>query len=525
MNLAVTVGSDLVPGTETVLRLVEEGFASRLFNQDASLWGAEATDEAETRLGWVSVIGAGSKIVAEAEALRRQFNEAGIDRIVLSGMGGSSLAPEVICSRDWATLTVLDSTHPDQVRSAFDSLARTALVVSSKSGSTVETRSHLSVFESAFHAANIDPSQRIVVVTDPRSALEEYAIAAGYRVFQADPNVGGRYSALTAFGLVPSVLAGADGLGLLSEAREAIQYLSLDDSRNPALQLAAIMAAQMPESYMFGAVETRVQTVQLPAWIEQLIAESTGKHGQGVLPIALGVDAPELRPRALGGNLPRSMYLVDLAPEPSDSAPATRTIDVTGPLGAQFLLWEVATAALCRLIGVNPFDQPDVESAKVATRAILSAHSIDLGATHESEGSLRRESSSLLSDELILEMKAAIEIDGYLAIQAYLDRATDLPLERLRSKLYEALGVAVSLGFGPRYLHSTGQLHKGGPKKGTYLQIIDDDMSELSIPGQEAGFAELIAAQAKGDADVLSAQRRPVFTIRASEVRPLIDEL
>lgn len=507
-------GPGISLGAMELSALVEDRFASRLHGRDATLWGEAAEAEASVRLGWVDAHSRGTAIVSAAEELRTELGSAGVDRIVLCGMGGSSLAPEVITRRDWAPLVVLDSTHPEQVRRALRELERTAVVVSSKSGSTVETRSQLAAFEAAFAAAGISATERIVVVTDPGSALQEYARSRGYRVFLADPEVGGRFSALTAFGLVPSVLAGADARGLIAEAEAAAEILFRDSEENPALRLAAALAAALPARYLGGAFETQVRNTHLADWIEQLVAESTGKDGRGVLPIALPQGAPELE-----GELPENELLIELRPEARSDAGAPQTITVSGSLGGLLLTWEVATAALGRLIGVDPFNQPDVEAAKVAARAALAEVGSDEGAA-----------PTATPAELLTQLRAATPENGYVVVQAYLDAETDAPLNDLRAALVRELRVPVALGFGPRYLHSTGQFHKGGPALGVFLQVVDGSVEDLPIPGADgadssAGFAGLIAAQAKGDRDVLSGLGRPVRVIDQSEVAALLAEL
>lgn len=491
-------------------RLVDARFASRLFARDSAIWGETAQEEAGQRLGWVDAYAHGVPIVAAAEALRADLLARGVDRVVLCGMGGSSLAPEVITRRDWAPLVVLDSTHPAQVRRALREVERTVVVVSSKSGSTIETRSQLAAFEAAFAEAGIEPSERIVVVTDPGSGLEADAHERDYRVFLADPQVGGRFSALTAFGLVPSVLAGADGRALLSEAADAADALRADDSGNPALRLAGALVAALPQRYLFGCFESRVQGIGLPDWVEQLVAESTGKDGRGLLPIALDPGSPEVH-----GRLPETMLLVELSPDAGLEEVPVGTVAVAGPLGAQFLLWEVATAAIGYLIGVNPFDQPDVEAAKVAARAALGSAGSDSALATEEVPTADR----------VAELRGALDPEGYLVIQAYLDRETETPVAELRAALAEALRAPVALGFGPRYLHSTGQFHKGGPARGAFLQIVDDATEDLAIPGSRNGFAELIAAQAAGDREVLRGHGRPVVTIAERDVPALLAAL
>jgi glucose-6-phosphate isomerase len=282
-------------------------------------------------------------------------------------MGGSSLAPEVITRTAGVELTVLDTTDPGAVRRALaDRLERTVVVVSSKSGSTVETDSQRRAFEAAFRDADIEPGERIIVVTDNGSSLAELAEESGYRrVFLADSSVGGRYSALTAFGLVPSALAGVDVSALLDEAAAVAPQLVADDPANPALVLGAALGGGVSRGRdKVALADAGSGIVGFADWAEQLIAESTGKDGTGLLPVAVdGVDAPEIR-------WPASDVLPALLGPTHAGSPG---VAVSGPLGAQMLLWEFATVVAGRIIGINPFDQPDVESAKKAARGLLDA--------------------------------------------------------------------------------------------------------------------------------------------------------
>ena len=499
--------------------LISDRFASRLFARDADLWGADAAAEAAVRLGWTDVSGLDA-LIDEVDALRRAFAERGIDRIVLCGMGGSSLAPAVISRWAGTSLDIIDSTHPEVMRRALSGdLARTAVVVSSKSGGTIETLSHRAAFTAAFEAAGHDPADRIVIVTDPGSPLEADARAAGLRVFLADPDVGGRFSALTAFGLVPSGLAGADVRALVAEAVAARTELAADRDANPALRLAAWLADGLPHRFVLGVLEGADAQWEFGAWVEQLVAESTGKDGRGVLPIALPDDAPEV------DRTPGNTRLVRIR---AAGTPATdaRISEIVAPLGAQILLWEVATAALGRLMGIDPFNQPDVESAKVAARAQLgrSGQSAPSSAPMPGFAGVSVLGDDAVAtplrspDDLVVHLRGMVDPDGYLAIQAYLDPAgADAPaLAALRDALAERLRVPVALGWGPRYLHSTGQLHKGGPPVGAFLQIRDTLDTPLAIPGAENGFDVLIAAQARGDQDVLSSRGRPVLALECT---------
>ncbi|WP_231580918.1 MULTISPECIES: glucose-6-phosphate isomerase [unclassified Leucobacter] len=525
-----TAGAAADGSVEALLeRLVSGRIASRIAAHDAAIWGPEAEAEARIRLGWTDASARAAELLSGIAELRSDFASRGIDRIVLCGMGGSSLAPEVITRHDGVGLVVLDSTHPDQVRRALSGdLARTAVVVSSKSGSTIETRSHRATFAQAFRDAGIDPADRIVVVTDPGSPLEASARDAGQRVFISDPNVGGRYSALTAFGLVPSGLAGADVAALVAEAEGVREALATDAPENPALQLAAAIAVGLPERFALAIAEAADARWGLGDWIEQLVAESTGKSGQGVLPVVLDPAAPELVE-----GLPTTALGVTVGAVDNGEVPSAPRLDLSasGPLGAQMLTWEVATAALGFLMGIDPFDQPDVESAKVAARAALDdAHGTipAIGAIGDSSGTadlgievLAAPSGALPATiaELIASLRAAVGPAGYLAIQAYLDRegGTSEALHALRAAAAERLLAPVTFGWGPRFLHSTGQLHKGGPAVGVFLQILDAAEPELAIAESDSGFGELIAAQARGDRDVLVERGRPVFALRCAD--------
>ncbi|MSY63256.1 MAG: glucose-6-phosphate isomerase, partial [Actinobacteria bacterium] len=284
-------GAALEAVKENIAALVADKVASRIAAKDFTLWGKEAESESAIRLGWVNSAHDSMALVDSIIALRDEFRAKGVTRFVLCGMGGSSLAPEVITNKYKVSLVVLDSTDPEQVSEVVnDSIESTAIIVSSKSGSTVETDSQKRIFEAAFTAAGIDKTERIVIVTDPGSPMEAAAKADGYRIFNADPTVGGRYSALTAFGLVPSGLAGVDIKGLLEEAIEAAAVLSADEESNPGLILGAAMARTANGSSFKDKIGIIADNSTLPGfgdWAEQLIAESTGKHDKGVLPIVL----------------------------------------------------------------------------------------------------------------------------------------------------------------------------------------------------------------------------------------------
>ncbi|MAT19031.1 MAG: glucose-6-phosphate isomerase [Leifsonia sp.] len=502
-----------------VPQLVSDGVASGITSLDATLWGPEAEAEAAIRLGWTEAVALSTPLVDDILALRDQLRAAGVDHIVLGGMGGSSLAPEVITKTYGVPLTVLDSTDPSQVRSAVgDRLARTAVVISSKSGSTVETDSQRRAYEQAFREAGIDPISRIVIVTDPGSPLDVSARETGYRVFNADPNVGGRFSALTAFGLVPSGLAGVDIQQLLDEAEAVSLELALDSASNPGLVLGAAIAGTRPLKNKLGIVADGTHIVGFADWAEQLIAESTGKSGTGLLPVVLEVDAPELTM-----DLPDLQIVRLVADARATREVAEGEIEISGSLGGQIMVWEYATAVAGRLLGIDPFNQPDVESAKVAARSLLDARPeptepafVADGIEVRTAGPLAIESTTLAG--AIDALLATLPADGYLSVQAYLDRLAYPELEELRGLLAARAGRPVTFGWGPRFLHSTGQFHKGGPAIGVFLQLVGTTAEDLEIPDRPFTFGQLIQAQAVGDATVLAEHGRPVLSLTVDDV-------
>lgn len=525
--------------------LVDHEFASRLAAQDHTLWGTAAEDEASKRLGWVSLFEDSRSLLPRIAALREELAAEGVDRVVLAGMGGSSLAPEVICATDGVELTVLDSTDPQQVAAVIsESLERTVLVVSSKSGSTVETDSQRRIVQQALSEAGIDAQSRTVVVTDPGSPLAEQSAEAGVRaIFEADPSVGGRYSALTAFGLVPAGLAGADVEALLEDAEETMAVLAEDDSSNPGLQLGSAIGGSL-SSRPDGVLRNKLvitdagsPLVGLGAWIEQLIAESTGKEGTGVLPVIVADGEPELHTDAEDLLITQ---IIDVDAEDgasvdgddADTVVSPHVVRTGGSLGAQFMLWEIATAVAGSLLGINPFDQPDVESAKKAARGLLdspapeTAEPVVDGAVEIRVSGTEAVTGQTVS-EVLGSLLEQLPSDGYLAVMAYLDRIAEASLEEIRPQLAAAAGRPTTFGWGPRFLHSTGQFHKGGPHVGVFLQITAGAAEDLEVPQRPFTLSQLISAQADGDAQVLAGHGMPVVQLhlrdRAAGLQQLTD--
>ena len=512
-EVAVTITDERLSeeAASLVDQLVADRVASRLTSQDHTLWGEAAEAEAAVRLSWTTLHETSRPLLAEIDALRAELRAEGIDRVVLAGMGGSSLAPEVITGTAGVPLTVLDTTDAGQVADALaGDLDRTVVVVSSKSGSTVETDSHRRIFEAAFAALGIDAGSRIVVVTDPGSPLEE--LADGYRrVFQADPNVGGRYSALTAFGLVPAGLAGADVAALLDEAAAAGKALSQDSADNPAIVLAAALAgAHSRGAEKVVIADTGSGITGFGDWAEQLVAESTGKHGTGLLPVV--VESPDAPGFADAGE---DATTVGIGPA------GTAALSTSGSLGGLFLLWEYATAIAGRLLGINPFDQPDVEAAKKAARALLDNPTEQGGAGRSFlDGPVEVHGApdgvTTLTQALQVLTGAAPEF-GYISVQAYLDRIADASAAVLRPELARKTGLQTTFGWGPRFLHSTGQYHKGGHQNGVFLQLTGAVEDDIDVPDRPYSLGVLQLAHAVGDGQVLSGLGRPVLRLHLTD--------
>jgi glucose-6-phosphate isomerase len=518
---AVTTATTGAPLTPALDALVGDHVASRIAAQDATVWGTAAEDEAARRLAWVDLAESSRPLVAKVEALRDEFRSRGLDRVVLCGMGGSSLGPEVVCAAAAVDLTVVDSSDPHQVAAALaGDLSRTIVVVSSKSGGTLETDSQHRAFRKAMREAGLDPRDHVVVVTDPGTSLDTEARAAGFTVINGNPDVGGRFSVLSAYGLVPSGLAGADIARLLDEAAAAAPLLSADDADNPGLQLGALLGVAATRGVDKLVLDEDLSGVPgFGDWAEQLIAESTGKDGRGLLPVVI----PAPRNGDHPASSPTDAVVVTGGSTPP-SASSGLAAAVQAPLGAAFLLWEYAVSVAGRLIGINPFDQPDVESAKQASRDLLE----DQGAAPAPEfrdGAIEVFASPGLLDGAtdaagaVAALLARIDADhGYLAVMAYLDRIGHADLASVRASLAERTGRPTTFGWGPRFLHSTGQFHKGGAPVGVFLQITAEPASDIDIPDRPFTFGQYIHAQAAGDGAVLAEHGRPVLRLHLRDI-------
>ena len=490
---------------------VGQKFASRLFAKDSTLWGAAAVSEASIRLGWVEDPLAQQSLVTEVAQLRQELAASGVARVILCGMGGSSLGPEVMCASAGVPLVVVDTTHSDVLFPLLGSdLSDAVVVVSSKSGGTVETDSARRLFEQAMLDQGLVPQRRIVVVTDPDSPLHAESVAAGYRVFLGNPTVGGRFSALTAFGLVPCGLAGMDLSPILEDAHVAWQRLSLDTPTNYGLRLGAALALGAPERNKL----LLAPLADLPGfgdWVEQLVGESTGKDGQGVLPV-------------VGSALDTAHDCLSVGGVENGTG-----IGISGAPGAQMLLWEVATACVAAHLGVNPFDQPNVESAKIAARELLS-HDTALSAEGDSEPDLSVSASYSSHEglhELISELLSRVGNQTYVALCVFGNSLDQAPWRVVAAALEQSTSRPVTLGFGPRFLHSTGQFHKGGPRQGAFIQVVEVPSTPLPIPGRDFSSTDLLVAQARGDARVIADTGQPILsiTVRTAAARAHVMEM
>ena len=510
---------------QTAGKLIADGVVPALAAKDPRLWGPGV--RAPARLGWLDAPRASRALLGSLAVLAGRAREDGLDHVVLSGMGGSSLAPEVISRTSGLPLTLLDTTDPHPVARALgDRLEHTLVVVSSKSGFTIETDSHRRIYERAFAALGLAPheiAQRFVVVTDPGSPLEQVAHQAGYHVVLADPEVTGCYSALTAFGLVPTALAGADAGRLLDEADDVLPTLASAEG-NPGLDLGAALGGYALAGHdKMVLADCGSGLAGFGDWAEQLIAESTGKEGQGILPVVVAdEDAPGFSPGP-------DTHLVALG------AP-TGAVDtsVTGPLGAQFLIWEYAAAIAALLLGVNPFDYPDVAAAKQDTARLLAGgEPLPSGVPTFTDGAVDVYAEPGLVPatgglaEVLDTLLIALPGRGYLAVMAYLDRDSDRAVTALRDALAARTTYPVTFGWGPRLLHSTGQYHKGGPQNGVFLQITGALEDDIEVPGRDFTLGGLQLAQALGDLGALRQRGRPAIRVhlrdRAAGVSQLLD--
>lgn len=522
-------------------RFSEEGLPERLWQADPTLWKPD--DPGHQRvvrdsLGWLNVFEGVRGEVDGLRAFAEEVRGEGYRHAVLLGMGGSSLAPEVMHAvlgpaPGWLDLQVLDSTDPAAVAAVERSrdLERTLFIVASKSGTTTET--------ACFHAYFFDLLRRLdgdlagrhfVAVTDEGTPLHGQAVAQGFRAVFVNPgDIGGRYSALSFFGLVPAALMGLDLARLLDGARAMARACGPDvpPAASPALRLGALLAEAALAGHDKLTLAFSPRLAPFGAWVEQLVAESTGKEGGGILP----VDLEELGPPTVYGD---DRLFVGVWPAGDGTAgPGQRLealaaaghpvvtweVDDVAALGAEFLRWELAVAVAGHALGIDPFDQPNVQESKDNTRALLAGYAASgelleaLPGGEERRIAFRADDPGLAA--ALTELLAAASPPEYVALQAWLPPGDGLwsRLQALRHRLRDARRVATTLAWGPRYLHSTGQYHKGGPERGLFLQLVGHDREDLPVPGQPYGFSVLKRAQARGDLGALRAHGRRVLRV------------
>jgi len=478
----------------------------RIANKDASTWGSKAAAEAAIRLNWVDLPESSQQLLPQIGEIGKRF--ASHSRVVLCGMGGSSLGPEVIALTYKKDIFIFDSTDPNYARHAIGTdLAHALVVVSSKSGSTIETASQRALFQGQFESAGLNPANHMLFVTDPGSPLDIQVRSAGYAVINADPNVGGRFSVLSAFGLVPSALIGAPVDQILKDASaEKNDFLNHDQT---ILDVAYLLVTQAQQYIAFTDAGSHVPG--LSDWIEQLIAESTGKDGVGRLPIATE-DAARAR---VGGS-----FTVAFAGSGTD-------LIVEGPLGAHFIFWEWVTALIGAALKLDPFNQPNVTEAKEQTSSALAEWNNVLPALTPA---CTDKSVEIFGDGQSLKDALATFIEdvkdgGYIAIMAYLDRRDDVKVAELRAILAEKSARPTTFGWGPRFLHSTGQFHKGGQKNGSFLQITGETSTDYEIPGRDYSLRTLLFAQAIGDNRALATRKYPLLRLHLQNRKAGIDEI
>jgi transaldolase / glucose-6-phosphate isomerase len=502
-----------------------QGIPARIWTKDPTVWFDSIRPEIVDRLGWLSLPAALTGRIDELREFAAEVRDAGTAHVVLLGMGGSSLAPDVLGrlfgpAAGFPTLAVLDSTHPEAVRAVEASIdpTTTLFLVSSKSGTTTETLTLFRYFWDRVAGTTSAPGRRFVAITDPGTPLEALARSRGFRTtFAAAPDLGGRYSALSVFGLVPAALLGLDLDRLLGSARAMATACGPETpaDRHPGLQLGALLGELGRGGRDKVTVWTSPELRAFPIWVEQLIAESTGKEGHGLVPV---VSEARREPAFYGED----RVIIDLAlGDDHEREEALSALEKRGvptvrlrwadrfALGGEFFRWEFAIAGAGAVLGIHPFDQPDVEFAKVLARQALASPPTGSTQPADTAPSASPEFARLVDTRIPSE---------YVALQAYVapSESMDAALEELRRAIGDRLKVPTTVGYGPRFLHSTGQLHKGGPASGRFVQIVDAARPDLAVPGSDFTFGALIHAQSRGDATALGQRGRSVVTLATS---------
>ena len=541
------------PIRQAVCRAAEEVMVSRLFDHDPTLWTEDHAqfDEIRNRLGWLNLPSTQLELVSGLESFRNLCLKAGFTDVFVLGMGGSSLAPEVfsltfareVPAGHGLRLQIVDTTNPDEIawRESSVDLCKTIFIVASKSGSTSETNAAFHYFWQRLVDEGVQhPGDHFIAITDPGTTLEKLARERKFmRTFQAPANVGGRYSAFTTFGLVPAALMGIDLRKLLATAAEAELACCRDVpySQNPGLVLG-LSLAEASKAGQNKLIFTSDEICKpFGPWLEQLIAESSGKEGKGILPV-------ESEPCINADEYTKDRIFVDMRVDNEDKDRLSALTEAGHPvirlhladvydLAKQFYLWEYATAMLCAAIGVNAFDQPNVQESKTNTKAVIKAY-VDTGELNEGSPIWQNEQGNIYGQvttdfSQASDLTQAVQIflskldeGGFITINAYLERTPEMEtrLAVLREKLVHTYHCAVTLGFGPRFQHSTGQLHKGGFPGGLFLVITKDPEKDLLIPEEGMSFGILQRAQALGDMESLERNLRSVIRVHLKSAGP-----
>ena len=537
---------------DEVNRLEKDQTVKRLFEVDPTLWTNDPAGQSEIRIrcNWLNAPWMKSEVLGEYENAFKHYSDHGFTHVLLLGMGGSSLAPEVLSlindkmpgtGKKGLNLAILDSTDPKQVKDAFDrsELEKTVYIVSSKSGGTAEVNAYMDFFwAKAEEKLGKKAGEHFIAITDPGTKLEKIAQEKKFQyIFAGDPMVGGRNSALTAFGLVPAALIGMDLNKLIKNSLQMANQCvpEVPFGANPGAMLGAVIGAAWKQGKDKLSIITDPDWDSFGTWLEQLTAESSGKLGKGIVPIAqepmvsmekYGQDRLFVYIRSTGDN---SKFVSELA---AHGIPVIEVaVNDAYDLGGQFYLWEVAVAIACVVLKVNSFDQPDVQDNKTRTvKKIEGYHKDGKVADYEpicqfgqyklftSNGFAINEKVSI-RNAINTYLKANLKKNDFVAINAYIPRneKTSKELTELRKWILETFSVATTLGFGPRFLHSTGQLHKGGADNGVFIQITADAEEDLDIPTENLTFATLERAQAVGDFEALEARNRRVMRIQLSK--------
>lgn len=535
-RLRLDLGSHAGAVTERLRLWQSQRMARRLWDKDPTLWSAVPVPELTNRMGWFSLPEVMHEHLDDLTAFAREVQARGTRDVVLLGMGGSSLAPEVFqrtfgAASGHPDLIVLDSTHPDAVRTVESriDLRHTLFLVSSKSGTTTETLSFFRYFWDRVSRITKTPGEHFVAITDPQTPLVGLAHQHAFRrVFAAPADIGGRYSALSVFGLVPAALLGLDVHRILDRAwtmAEACAFC-VAEPENPGLALGAALGELTLAGRDKVTFLASPSLAAFPAWAEQLIAESTGKDGRGIIPVG---DEPPGPPTIYGGDrvfvhlrlddddhtgLDDQVAALEAAGHPRIRIQLAEKAD----LGQEFFRWEVGVAAAGAVIGIHPFNQPDVELAKeLARKAMVAA-----AKGRDNDSDVIRVDGGSAFEKAISAWLSSARIGDYVAVQGYLAprSQTDHALQHIRLALRDRTHLATTVGYGPRFLHSTGQLHKGGPNTGLFLQLLDEPTDDLPVPGTDYTFAELIHAQALGDSQALVQRRRRVVRVMLGKNAP-----